>query len=950
MASRSQRLGAWLEPLLFQIRTASLRRRPAPEIHTFFPSARRWDRTHNVAVVEELKSAALGFIEHPDGAWTWSFAQEDLTNDVGLLRGGAVDISRILGMPFVRLRLSLPEDLFPGVVAEAVGRRSGLDPDGLVAAFRAEQELKVDITRRTSVHRRQQQRRKRLWGEAHVRAAAARASVALRGAMARSASRLSLTGGKGGVVAHIARLSGYSAPSRINAQSAASGGGVSWEHDSQRVNGDQREGQTSLRRSELIMRCASQQAVMESAVGSAAAPLLMRRGASGSEAASVTVHPLRLTPLRTVQGSPRPTPHRRSAVGSGCLPSPPPCRIAARRLLLGSATADAEAVVDLAGPPGDTLQDVPGLSTLPSRALPRPLWTLRQHCRLPRRNTVSPGPVAEGTEGAPQLLSSGARRQAGGSPATGVGHTSTAWAVGPGKRTAQTPPPPLPPFLAAAASEDNAVRAFEFDDGPGGSSGGGSHAAARGVGTASSTDRGGRPRAGARVMAWGESGSAGSDSRTLAVHEERAEPPKLTASVTSPLSPPVLPRGSSRRRAAQAEQLTESGYSGWVPERLSDSSDDSDDGGRAKDLPTSSRALSASPSPAAAAASGRDGALTAASGGGGEEPSSTPPGRLLSAAVRAGLSQAASAYSHPFPSSPSPERAVDRGGGDYESLLSFLAGPAPSTLSMSRSGSLGAPPTRQSLTATIDPTSSSGAVSRGKVSRESAMKSMWRSGEGSQQSPGGTAGGKRLESPPSAVLAPSSSLEQRRGMRRASAPNFVKPGALSSFSPDSLHSPEEDPASPVTGPVRLRSLEDTGGTLSPRSSDVRRSRRRRSVAGGEDFSSGGDRPRVSVVSKRRKEHQRRLSIASASSSKGGVGADDGGSDDGADDRGGDGSESGAFHLTSPRTPRTPRISVASSEGAGAPSGGRPSFLSSTPRRRLSTGFYFRCGGISQRAL
>lgn len=166
-------------------------RTPGRQQHTFGPPAlpaRRWDSRHAASVVDQLKTDRLGFIEHPCGAWTWSFSQQPLPGPVGLLSGGAVDVAGIVGVPFVRLRVALPEDLFPGVVAESLGRRAGMDPGLLSAGFKAEQALKRDLARR-SQHLRSERRASQ--------AAEQRKRLLFRGALRRTAS-LVLGVGEGG--------------------------------------------------------------------------------------------------------------------------------------------------------------------------------------------------------------------------------------------------------------------------------------------------------------------------------------------------------------------------------------------------------------------------------------------------------------------------------------------------------------------------------------------------------------------------------------------------------------------------------------------------------------------------------------------------------------------------------------------------------------------------------
>lgn len=74
-----------------------------------------------------LQTKQFGFRVLPGGEWVWSFSQHPLEEEVGHLSGPAIDIVRILGLPWVRVRSAIPEELFDGSLAEATGRKRGLD-------------------------------------------------------------------------------------------------------------------------------------------------------------------------------------------------------------------------------------------------------------------------------------------------------------------------------------------------------------------------------------------------------------------------------------------------------------------------------------------------------------------------------------------------------------------------------------------------------------------------------------------------------------------------------------------------------------------------------------------------------------------------------------------------------------------------------------------------------
>ena len=79
-----------------------------------------------------LRDPKMGFLERGDGVWTWTFEQNELRNVVEAPSGSAVLIAGIMGLPFIRLRAALPDELLAGSVAQSLGRRDGLSIAGLV--------------------------------------------------------------------------------------------------------------------------------------------------------------------------------------------------------------------------------------------------------------------------------------------------------------------------------------------------------------------------------------------------------------------------------------------------------------------------------------------------------------------------------------------------------------------------------------------------------------------------------------------------------------------------------------------------------------------------------------------------------------------------------------------------------------------------------------------------
>ena len=83
------------------------------------------------ATLAALQSPAAGFRELPCGTWVWACEQTPLDGLVAAPHGSAFELATVFGLPFVRLRAALPEELLPGAVGQAVGRVKGLSLAGL---------------------------------------------------------------------------------------------------------------------------------------------------------------------------------------------------------------------------------------------------------------------------------------------------------------------------------------------------------------------------------------------------------------------------------------------------------------------------------------------------------------------------------------------------------------------------------------------------------------------------------------------------------------------------------------------------------------------------------------------------------------------------------------------------------------------------------------------------
>jgi hypothetical protein len=95
-----------------------------------------------------LQAPAAGFaLAQPGDVWTWSCTQLPLQRAVEAPRGSAMELASIFGLPLVRLRAALAEELLPGSVGQALGRREGLSVQGLADA----QEDNMDAMRQLAL-------------------------------------------------------------------------------------------------------------------------------------------------------------------------------------------------------------------------------------------------------------------------------------------------------------------------------------------------------------------------------------------------------------------------------------------------------------------------------------------------------------------------------------------------------------------------------------------------------------------------------------------------------------------------------------------------------------------------------------------------------------------------------------------------------------------------------
>jgi hypothetical protein len=93
------------------------------------------DASERRKTLAALQAPATGFaLAQPGNVWTWRCTQPPLQRAVEAPRGSAMELASIFGLPLVRLRAALAEELLPGSMGQALGRREGLSVQGLADA------------------------------------------------------------------------------------------------------------------------------------------------------------------------------------------------------------------------------------------------------------------------------------------------------------------------------------------------------------------------------------------------------------------------------------------------------------------------------------------------------------------------------------------------------------------------------------------------------------------------------------------------------------------------------------------------------------------------------------------------------------------------------------------------------------------------------------------------
>ena len=98
-------------------------------------------------LMSKLQLPDCGFEVTKGGAWIWKFHLDPLTNNLDSLSGSGVVLAARMGLPFARLRASIPDELMVTTLANALGRKHGLS----VAALDEDVGQQIQLTRRLSI-------------------------------------------------------------------------------------------------------------------------------------------------------------------------------------------------------------------------------------------------------------------------------------------------------------------------------------------------------------------------------------------------------------------------------------------------------------------------------------------------------------------------------------------------------------------------------------------------------------------------------------------------------------------------------------------------------------------------------------------------------------------------------------------------------------------------------
>jgi hypothetical protein len=99
------------------------------------------DARERRAFVTALQRHEVGFCPTLDGAWLWRFSMQPSPHKLGAPSGAAVELCALLGVPMVRIRAALPDDLLTWGLSAALGRRAAMSRAGMEEARTLQKQL-----------------------------------------------------------------------------------------------------------------------------------------------------------------------------------------------------------------------------------------------------------------------------------------------------------------------------------------------------------------------------------------------------------------------------------------------------------------------------------------------------------------------------------------------------------------------------------------------------------------------------------------------------------------------------------------------------------------------------------------------------------------------------------------------------------------------------------------
>ena len=103
-------------------------------------------------LVRQLQRPEAEFAELPGGVWTWTFRQLPLKSALEAPTGSAPTLAFLMGIPLIRLRTALPDELYggTGALGEALGRSDGLSLQFMASCADKHKQVHAALRQRTA--------------------------------------------------------------------------------------------------------------------------------------------------------------------------------------------------------------------------------------------------------------------------------------------------------------------------------------------------------------------------------------------------------------------------------------------------------------------------------------------------------------------------------------------------------------------------------------------------------------------------------------------------------------------------------------------------------------------------------------------------------------------------------------------------------------------------------